>query len=43
MTTATKTSDVLARLGIRDTNPGAGTGRWIDTQGADLVSYNRAR
>ena len=40
MTTATKTSDVLARLGIRDTNPGAGTGRWIDTQGADLVSYN---
>ena len=40
MTTATKTSDVLARLGIRDTNPGAGTGRWIDTQGAELVSYN---
>ena len=40
MTTATKTSDVLARLGIRDVNPGAGTGRWIDTHGAELVSYN---
>ncbi len=39
MTTAT-TNDVLGRLGIRDVNPGAGTGSWIDTQGAELVSYN---
>ena len=39
MITATK-SDVLGRLGIRDVNPGAGTGTWIDTKGAELVSYN---
>ena len=40
MTTATKTSEMLARLGIQDVNPGASTGSWIDTKGAELTSYN---
>ena len=40
MTTTTKTSDMLARLGIQDVNHGASTGSWIDTKGAELTSYN---
>jgi len=30
--------DFLVRLGIRDTNPGAFGGAWIDTKGEELVS-----
>jgi aldehyde dehydrogenase (NAD+) len=33
---------VLHRLGIHAVNHGAGTGRWIETKGADLVSKNPA-
>jgi aldehyde dehydrogenase (NAD+) len=33
---------VLERLGIGATNPGAGTGRWLDTRGPEIVSENPA-
>src|SRR5215813_8153013 len=33
---------VLLRLGIGPTNPGAGTGRWLDTKGPEIVSENPA-
>jgi aldehyde dehydrogenase (NAD+) len=40
MSTVTTTNGLLSRLGIQDVNPGAGTGRWIDTKGAELTSTN---
>ncbi|MGE5175833.1 MAG: aldehyde dehydrogenase family protein [Hyphomicrobiales bacterium] len=40
MTTATTLNGLLERLGIQDVNPGAGTGRWIETKGAELASVN---
>ena len=40
MTTTTKTSEMLTRLGVRDVNPGAATGRWIETKGPELASMN---
>ncbi len=40
MIPATKTSETLTRLGIQDVNPGASTGSWIETQGAELTSFN---
>jgi len=33
-------NEMLEALGIRPVNPGACTGDWMDTQGAELVSYN---
>jgi aldehyde dehydrogenase (NAD+) len=42
-TTATsRTSALLERLGLKESNPGAGTGRFLDTRGKDLVSANPA-
>jgi len=38
--TTTTLNGLLPRLGIRDVNPGAGTGRWIETKGAELISVN---
>ena len=40
MSTVTTTNGVPARFGIEDVNPGAGTGRWIQTKGAELASVN---
>jgi aldehyde dehydrogenase (NAD+) len=41
--TAAKTaSAVLDRLGIAAVNPGAGTGHWLETRGAELASVNPA-
>jgi len=40
MTTTTTLNGLLSRLGIQDVNPGAGTGRWIETKGAELRSVN---
>jgi aldehyde dehydrogenase (NAD+) len=40
MSTVTTTNGLLRRLGSQDVNPGAGTGRWIDTKGAELTSTN---
>jgi aldehyde dehydrogenase (NAD+) len=40
MSTVTTTNGLLSRLGIQDVNHGAGTGRWIDTKGAELTSTN---
>jgi aldehyde dehydrogenase (NAD+) len=33
---------LLDRLGLSAVNPGASTGRWIDTHGSELVSFNPA-
>lgn len=33
MSTATTVNGLLARLGVQDVNPGAATGRWIETKG----------
>ncbi len=38
--TTTTLNGLLSRLGIQDVNPGAGTGRWIETKGAELASVN---
>ena len=32
--------DLLEALGVKDVNPGACTGTWIDTAGSELVFYN---
>ncbi len=40
MTTATTVNGLLASLGIQDVNPGAATGRWIETKGTELASIN---
>ncbi len=32
--------ELLARLGIARTNPGAATGDWINTRGPELISYS---
>ena len=32
--------EILDGLGVREMNPGACSGEWIDTRGAELVSYN---
>jgi len=40
MSTATTVNGLLARLGVQDVNPGAATGRWIETKGPDLASMN---
>ncbi len=39
MATATL-NGLLSKLGIEDVNPGAATGRWIQTKGAELASVN---
>src|SRR5262245_57061661 len=40
--TDARAQGVLERLGIGATNPGAGTGRWLDTRGPEVVSENPA-
>jgi len=40
MSTATTVNGLLARLGVQDVNPGAATGRWIETKGPELASMN---
>ncbi len=40
MSTATTLNGLLSRLGVQDVNPGAATGRWIETKGPELASMN---
>jgi aldehyde dehydrogenase (NAD+) len=42
MTTTATLNGLLERLGVRAQNPGAATGRWIETRGPEVVSTNPA-